>query len=105
MLFIFVLWLLGHLLLVIISVFTCKTKIENMENIKRQSKISSEAAICRCSTKETPTQVFSCEYCEMFKNSFFLQNTCDGCFCKLQYKGLFYGKSFPTSEIFPHFNC
>ena len=26
-------------------------------------------------------QVFSCEYCKIFKNAFFLQSTSDGCFC------------------------
>ena len=26
--------------------------------------------LCSCLLKEIPTQVFSCEYCEVFKNSF-----------------------------------
>ena len=30
--------------------------------------------------KGTPTLVFSCEYCEIAKNSFFSQNTSGGCF-------------------------
>ena len=30
--------------------------------------------------KETLTQVFSCEICDIFKNTF-LQNSSDGCFC------------------------
>ena len=32
--------------------------------------------------KETPTQVFSCEICGIFKNIFFLQNTLRGYFWK-----------------------
>ena len=32
--------------------------------------------------KNTPTQVFSCEICKNFKNTFFLQNTSSGCFCQ-----------------------
>ena len=28
--------------------------------------------------KETPTQVFSCEYCEIFKNTFFTEQTPPG---------------------------
>ena len=30
--------------------------------------------------KETSTQVFSCENCKIFKNTFFLRNTSGGCF-------------------------
>ena len=30
---------------------------------------------------ETPTQLFSCEICNIFKNTFDLQNTSSGCFC------------------------
>ena len=30
--------------------------------------------------KRDSTQVFSCEYCEFFKNTFFSQNTSGGCF-------------------------
>ena len=29
---------------------------------------------CIFNNKETPTQVFSCEYCEIFKNSFFIEH-------------------------------
>ena len=28
--------------------------------------------------------MFCCEYCETFKNTFFLQNTSGGCFCNVQ---------------------
>ena len=31
--------------------------------------------------KKTSTQVFSCEYCEIFKKSYFYINTIGGCFC------------------------
>ena len=30
--------------------------------------------------RETLTQVFSCEFCEIFKNTFLLKNTSGGCF-------------------------
>ena len=31
--------------------------------------------------KETLAQMFCCEFCEISKNTFFLQNTSSGCFC------------------------
>ena len=31
--------------------------------------------------KKTPTQVLSCEYWEIFKNSFFHRTSANGCFC------------------------
>ena len=31
--------------------------------------------------KESLAQVFSCEFCKIFKNNFFLQNTSAACFC------------------------
>ena len=31
--------------------------------------------------EETPVQVFSGEFCKLFKTSFFQENTFDGCFC------------------------
>ena len=71
-----------------------------MENIKRQSKISSEAAICRCSTKETPAQVFSCEYCEMFKNSFFYRTPAMGAFVNYNIKASFMAKVFQQAKFF-----
>ena len=33
--------------------------------------------------KETPTQVFSCEYCKIFNGTVFLWNTCSSCFSKI----------------------
>ena len=42
-------------------------------------KQSSQA--CNFIEKETLAQVFSCEFCEISKNTFFLQNTSGGCFC------------------------
>ena len=32
---------------------------------------------------ETATQVFSCEICEIFKNTFFYRAPLSGCFCSL----------------------
>ena len=37
---------------------------------------------CNCIKKEASAQVFSCEYCKIFQNSFFSKNTSSGCFCK-----------------------
>ena len=34
--------------------------------------------------KETPTQVFSCEYCKIFKNVFFFIEHLDGYFCLVE---------------------
>ena len=33
---------------------------------------------CSCNfiIKKTPTQAFSCEYCDIFKNSFFIEYFC-----------------------------
>ena len=33
-----------------------------------------QAEACNFIKKETPTQVFSCEYCEIFKGSFFIEH-------------------------------
>ena len=39
------------------------------------------AGLNACSfTKETPTQVFSCEYCEILKNTLFHGTPLNGCF-------------------------
>ena len=58
-------------------------------------ELSSEAVVQRCSVKKmflktlqnsqenTRAQLFSCEFCEVFKNTFFLQNTSCGCFYRL----------------------
>ena len=43
--------------------------------------------------KETLAQVFSCEFCEIYKNTFFLQNTSGSCFW-LKYENLILVKDF-----------
>ena len=40
---------------------------------------------CNCIKKETLTQVFSCKYWEILKNSLFLQNTSGSCFCRTKF--------------------
>ena len=40
-----------------------------------------ESESCNLIKKEILAQVFSCEFCEIFKNPFFLQSTSGGCFC------------------------
>ena len=42
--------------------------------------IELQAQTCKFIKKEILTQLFSCEFCEIFKNTFFLQNTSSGCF-------------------------
>ena len=44
------------------------------------------------SLKETPTQLFSCEYCKIFGNTFFYRTPLGNCFCKLNLK------TFPGSD-------
>ena len=39
---------------------------------------------CNFIKKETLVLMFSCEFCEIFKNTFFLQNTSSGCFYMVQ---------------------
>ena len=63
-----------------------------LDNIVRSSrlqiffKISVAVAALKVCTfvKKTPTQLFSCEYCEKFKNTCFLKNTSCGFFCIVQ---------------------
>ena len=48
------------------------------------AKVSSEAVPRRCNfiKKETLAQVYSCDFCETFKNAiFYRQNTSSGCSC------------------------
>ena len=67
---------------------------------QKQPPVKSQAATRSCSVKkvflkisqdsqenlffnkisETPTQMFSCEFCEMFTNSLFVKATSGGCF-------------------------
>ena len=46
---------------------------------------------------QTPTQVFSCEFCEIFKTPF-LQNTSGGCFLETMFKTLSYNYDGTFSE-------
>ena len=36
--------------------------------------IKLQASICNFIKKETPTHVFSCEFCELFKNTYFIEH-------------------------------
>ena len=47
--------------------------------------------------KESLIQVFSHEFCEISKNSFFLQNTSGGCYCKLHIVSLLVFSKFSTT--------
>ena len=39
--------------------------------VLKNSQYSQENTCVRVPEKETPTQVFSCEYCKIFKNTYF----------------------------------
>ena len=42
-----------------------------------------ESLLIKLRKEETPTQAFSCEHCEIFKNSFLYRRTTScGCFCQ-----------------------
>ena len=43
--------------------------------------IKFQAQACNFIKKESLVKVFSCDFCEISKNTFFLQNTSGGCFC------------------------
>ena len=49
--------------------------------------------------KESLAQVFSWEFCEISKNTFFLQNTSDGYFCLFQKISLFF-QTFITNKFY-----
>ena len=40
---------------------------------------------CNFLKKETLTQVFSCEFCEIFKNTFFYRTPPNDCFCNFRF--------------------
>ena len=81
-----------------------KATVQKQSSKQSLSKVSSEPAVRKCSSKqvflkfrnektlvleslfnkvgeETSTQVFSCEYCKSFKNSFFYRAP-SRCFCQ-----------------------
>ena len=37
--------------------------------------VDSKSRSCNFIEKETPAQVFSCEFCEIFKNTFFIEHS------------------------------
>ena len=41
--------------------------------------------------------MFSCEFCEISKNTFFWQNTSGGCFCHMQWQGN--STNFSTNQV------
>ena len=67
--------LLRWLFLLILSSFFSRSSCPEVFSKKRDA--------CIFIKKETLAQVLSREFCEIFKNSFFLQNTSVGCFCFL----------------------
>ena len=54
--------------------------------------IKLQASSCNFIKKESLALVFSCEFCEICKNTFFLQNTSGGCFSKTAHKLFFFFK-------------
>ena len=55
--------------------------------------IKLQASSCNFIKKESLALVFSCEFCEISKNTFFLQNTSGGCFSKTAHKLFFFQKN------------
>ena len=52
---------------------------------------------CNFIKKESLAQVFSCEFCEIFKNTFIYRTSPNDCFCKSENEGIMTG--FVTEEI------
>ena len=50
---------------------------------------NSQEISCNFIKKEALAQVFPCEFCEICNNTFFLQNTSGGCFCRCNATSLF----------------
>ena len=78
-------FLLGVSLVVVVQRYSVKKvffKISqnSQENTCVRISFSIKLQACYFIEKETLTQVFSCEFCEILKNTFLL-NTSDGCFC------------------------
>ena len=68
----------------------CNISTASLRIIRRRSsrqEVFNEKGVLRNFTKFTGKHlcqsfVFSCEFCEISKNTFFLQNTSGGCFCR-----------------------
>ena len=58
-----------------------KISLNSQENSCARDSFLIMFLIINVIKKETLAQVFSCEFCEIFNNTFFSQNTSGGCFC------------------------
>ena len=61
---------------------------------------NSQAQACNFTKKETLAQVFSCEFCEIFKNKCFIENLC----CLLLEIVLLFQAVFNLETLFTHPN-
>ena len=63
------------------EVFCKKVFLNISQNSQENTRAKVPFLIKRLSIKkQTLPQVFSCEFCEIFKNTFFIEHTSDGCF-------------------------
>ena len=61
---------------------------------------------CNFITKETLARFFSCEFCQISKNTFFLQNTSGVCFCIVPKHALYFKEEVLLEGEKPtHFLC
>ena len=58
----------------------CKISLINFTLKSKLNRSSRPEMFVNFIKKDTPKQVFSCTFCEIFKKAFFLYNTCVSCF-------------------------
>ena len=72
----------------------CKKRFSyKFRKIHRKTPVP-EPKACNFIKKESLTQVFSCEFCKISKNTFFYRTPPDDCFCRQEFSGWGYNVSF-----------
>ena len=59
----------------------------------KKKGIQRKPEACNFIKKETLAQVFSCEFCEISKNTFSYRTPLDDCFCRIEKKSAFFSGS------------
>ena len=54
------------------------------KRVTNKTPVPESPEVCNFIKKETLAQVFSCEFCEISKNTFFFRTPLDDCFCILK---------------------